>query len=66
MSSVAVRFVRYCIFVMGDGQLPLCPQVEGEIGDIRVQLGRQFQESLQDVPRTDGCSVSGVRRVGVD
>jgi hypothetical protein len=44
----------------------LGPQIERQVLDVCVKLGRELQESLQDVPSTNGCSVGGIGRVRVD
>ena len=39
---------------------PLSPQIEGKVGNVRVELWAKIQEGLENVPRTNGCSIGGV------
>jgi len=40
--------------------VPFCPKIECEILDIRVQLRRQVQKGLKDMPRADCSKLSSV------
>ena len=42
------------------------PEIECQVLDVSIQLGRKFQEGLQDVPRANGCGFSCIRLVRID
>jgi hypothetical protein len=60
-NSVSLSFQTFL-----SGVLPLSPKIERVVCDIRVKLRGEIQESLQDVPGTDGCSIGGVRSVWIN
>lgn len=66
MASVAAELVSLTEGLLEVGAAPFRPQVECEVLDIWIELRREIQERLQDVPSPDGSRVSGVRPIGID
>lgn len=46
--------------------LPFSPQVECEVSDVGIQLGREIQKRLQDVPCADSCGIGRICCIRID